>query len=371
MLSSALAGLPSWLILTISTVIGLLVGSFLNVVIHRIPLGESIVSPGSACPSCLASIRPWDNIPIISFVLLGGRCRNCRQRISPSYPVVELVAALLFALIVWHHGPTWRSVGEWWFVGTMLVLAVIDARHQVLPDRITYPSLVIAMVATISQSPLLADIDQLIPMADPGGSRWRTALLGASVIVTASAALWLLDQLDIVLFDKYYDWVETGEVAATESDDEGEDRRYARLTRATVLLGLLLGLIWSLVVLVDSPRDPGLYQMACNRIIEAGVGALIGASALWVVRAGYFYLRATEGMGLGDVKLMAVVGAFLGWPGAVLVLLLASIIGLILGLSLARTSGEGLKTKLPLGACLGSAAIIVVILLDVGFYSWI
>ncbi|MEP7272509.1 MAG: prepilin peptidase [Acidobacteriota bacterium] len=358
------AWVPLPVTVTIAFVIGLLIGSFLNVVIHRIPLGLSIVVPRSSCPSCSKPVAALDNIPILSFLLLRGRCRYCKERISGVYPLVELTTAVLFSLLVWLHGPS--VLAEMWFASVMLVLAVIDARHHILPDRITYPSLVIATVASISRSPVMADLDILIASPEPGFSAWRTALTGSAVILLASAAPWLLDQLDVILFDKYFDWVDE----EGQTDGVAEDRSYGRLIRSTVVLGLVLAVIWVGLVFLDSHRDPGLYQAACDRLVDAGLGALVAGGVLWVVRAGYFYLRGAEGMGLGDVKLMMAIGAFFGWPGAVMVLLIASIIGLVMGLAMARRSGKGLKTELPLGACIGLAAIAVLLLLEAGTYSW-
>jgi leader peptidase (prepilin peptidase)/N-methyltransferase len=116
---------------------------------------------------------------------------------------------------------------------------------------------------------------------------------------------------------------------------------------------------------------PGLYEMAFGRLASAALAAVIAASFLWFIRAAYFYWRGLEGMGLGDVKLTAIIGAFLGWPPAIMVLLIASFFGIFLGVAMARRSGRGMSTPLPLGACLGSAAILVAILLDVGLYSWV
>ncbi len=346
---------------------GLLIGSFLNVVIHRIPLGASIVYPGSTCPTCEAPIAIRDNIPLASFVFLRGRCRACRQRISLRYPAIEFVIAILFTAIVWFHGLTWQSLGEMWFVSVILALAVIDATHHLLPDRITYPSLVVAIVAAISRNPLHAEIDQYISSdaAQIGFSRWRTALIGAVLILTASVALWLLDQIDLWLFSKYDDLTADD----TGTPEQSGDRRSARVVRLTVIVGFLFATAWFLLVLIDSPRNPEFYQYALERMLDAGFGAMIGGLALWVVRAAYFLARGIEGMGLGDAKLMAVIGAVLGWPGAILSLFCASLMGLILGLLLARKSGMGLQTRLPLGFCIGLAAIVILLLVDAGFYS--
>lgn len=127
-------------------ILGAMVGSFLNVVIHRVPHEQSIVFPNSACPSCKNSIKPYDNIPILSWIILGGRCRNCKEKISPRYPAVELLTALVF-LVVYHQ------IGFNAFLPVCLVFAAsvvalifIDAEHMILPNVITYPLLVFALL---------------------------------------------------------------------------------------------------------------------------------------------------------------------------------------------------------------------------------
>ncbi len=118
--------------------LGLLVGSFANVVIHRVPQGASIVSPPSACPACATPIRPQDNIPVVSWLLLRGRCRACGEPISARYLLVEIACGVLFALVGARIGWDWALPGFLLFVWTLLVLAVIDARTRKIPNRLTY-----------------------------------------------------------------------------------------------------------------------------------------------------------------------------------------------------------------------------------------
>jgi len=128
---------------------GLVFGSFLTVVIHRVPRKESIVLPRSACPSCGVSIRPLDNIPVLSYLLLRGRCRHCRTPISPQYPLVEALTGALFvgAAVVFHRLAVAIVVAP--FLGLMVAVAFIDARHRVIPNRITYPSLILFAAALL------------------------------------------------------------------------------------------------------------------------------------------------------------------------------------------------------------------------------
>lgn len=133
-------------LLPISFVMGLLVGSFLNVVIHRVPLGESVVSPPSHCPGCDTAIKPWDNLPILSFLWLRGRCRHCATSISLRYPAVELVTGLLFLAIAWRFGATWWTTLHCCFGAALISAAMIDYDHQIIPDSISLGGLVVAML---------------------------------------------------------------------------------------------------------------------------------------------------------------------------------------------------------------------------------
>ena len=135
-------------------VLGLLVGSFANVVIARIPAGGSIVRPPSACPRCATPIRPRDNIPVISWLLLRGRCRDCAEAISVRYPLVELGMTLLFALVAWRVGLTWTLPAFLLFAWLLLVVAIIDLDTRKIPNRLTYP-LTPALLALLAVGALL------------------------------------------------------------------------------------------------------------------------------------------------------------------------------------------------------------------------
>src|ERR1044071_7454457 len=144
----AATGLPVYIIATAVGVFGALIGSLLNVVIHRVPREESIAFPASHCPSCGTAIRPYDNIPVVSWAILRGRCRSCRAPISARYPAVELLTAVLFALTyVLHSGFTLSLPFDLAFVAALVALVFIDAEHMILPNVITYPGLGVALVA--------------------------------------------------------------------------------------------------------------------------------------------------------------------------------------------------------------------------------
>ena len=136
---------------------GAVIGSFLNVVAHRVPLGESLVSPGSRCPECGSPVKPYDNVPVVSWLVLRGRCRNCDAPISPRYPLVELATALAFAAVVAVRGFDNDLVLELPFVAALIALAAIDFDHKLLPNKIVYPLAAYGVIAT-----LLVDQDDLV-----------------------------------------------------------------------------------------------------------------------------------------------------------------------------------------------------------------
>ena len=256
-------------------IFGLLIGSFLNVVIHRLPLGESIVFPGSHCPSCNAEIKWYDNIPVVSYlILLRGRCRSCRAPISPVYPAVELLVACLYlALFVVHKDQV--AAGSWLpliadtvFVSLIVPLVFIDLRYKLLPNAITYPGLVLLVV-----------LRALAP--DP----------------------WVLSHTP----------------------------RWFGLADAPSWVVSLFGSI---------------------------LGAVVGGGSLWLVREAYYRLKHVEGMGLGDVKMMIMVGAFLGWQLTFLTIFVGSLLGSLIGVLLILLRGGTMKMQIPFGVFLGPAAIV-------------
>jgi prepilin signal peptidase PulO-like enzyme (type II secretory pathway) len=356
-------------------ILGLIFGSFLNVVIHRVPRGESIVFPGSHCGACGAPVKSFDNIPLLSFALLGGRCRSCRARIPFSYPMVELGAGLIFVAIVFNTGPTWEAIFEFAFACVMIALIFIDARHQLLPNAIIYPALLFAAVATPARAALngrqltdLApdlDISILFPGLQPEFTPWRAALIGGSLFAMAAPGFWLLDRLDPILFGKYFDREKDGEGAAGQTSA-------SNTIRLTMILGVAVAAAWAASAVLLSSSSQPVFEDAYGGLLQAGAGALIGGGLVWCIRALYFFIRGFEGMGLGDIKMMSVVGAFGGLSGALSVLMIASVLGAVTGLILifikkAGSSGREFKTPLPFGAFLGAAALIIMILPSFNF----
>lgn len=147
--------------IAIAFLFGSVVGSFLNVCIYRLPKDESIVVPGSHCPACQAPIRPWDNIPLLSFLFLRGRCRACGHSISWRYPLVEALTGILFTLTVARFGPTLEAVVLLVFLAGLVVVSFIDLDHQIIPNAVTLPGIPLGLAAgfVLGQPPLL---DRLI-----------------------------------------------------------------------------------------------------------------------------------------------------------------------------------------------------------------
>jgi leader peptidase (prepilin peptidase) / N-methyltransferase len=160
--------------IALAAVIGAIVGSFLNVVVWRLPRGESLVKPSSRCPACAKPIAPYDNIPVVSWVLLQGRCRHCGARISPRYPLIELITAAAFAGVVAVRGFDEGLVLELPFVAALIALAGIDYDHKLLPNRIVYPMAAYGLVAT-----LLVDQDDLVENLIAGAGAFLFLLLAA------------------------------------------------------------------------------------------------------------------------------------------------------------------------------------------------
>jgi leader peptidase (prepilin peptidase) / N-methyltransferase len=254
-----------------SFALGLVIGSFLNVCILRIPERKSIVRPASACPKCGAAIRAYDNVPVVSYLLLGGKCRKCKNRISPMYPLVELLTAFLFLGCWLVFGPTADAVKWAAFSALMVVLVFTDLRERILPDVVNYTGLAIGLGLSMFTLP------------------------------TDGAALWLSNKL--FLFP---------------------------------------------------PPTPVLS------LIDALLGAALGSSLLWTVSEAYFRLRGREGMGLGDVKMMLMAGAFLGVKRTVLTIFAGSVLGSVLGVAFILARRKGSDYELPFGSFLGLAALLVV-----------
>jgi len=161
-------------------VVGCILGSFLNVVIYRLPRGQSVVRPGSKCPRCGVAIRWYDNVPVLSYLLLRGKCRDCGERINARYPIVELLAGAVPALIYARYGPGPELALYWPLAYALIVLSFVDLDLRILPDKITIPGIAVGLIA----APLLGletFWNSLIGAAVAGGALYLIALLGAAV----------------------------------------------------------------------------------------------------------------------------------------------------------------------------------------------
>ena len=258
--------------LAFSVLIGLAIGSFLNVCIARIPLHESVVHPRSRCPRCRKPIAGYDNVPVLSYVILGGRCRNCSAKISIRYPLTEALTGVISTLIYLKYDLGLEYAAYFAFAAALIVLAFIDADHRILPDPIT-------------------------------------------------------------------------------------------------LNGLWIGLLLSLVIFIPGPLVARLLQSAGfsfpgARLVSffaSVIGAIVGGGILWAVGEVYFRIRGVEGMGFGDVKMMAMVGAFLGAPRTVFTIMAGSLLGSVIGLVMMRFAGKDKEYELPFGTFLSFGAIVALL----------
>ena len=250
---------------------GTIVGSFLNVCILRIPAGQSVVHPLSRCPKCDKPIAGYDNIPVLSWLLLGGKCRGCKTPISPLYPAVELLTGGLFLTSYLAFGPTLAAAKWSAFCALLVVLTITDLRERLLPDKVNFTGALIGLAFAV-----------VVPVGD------GTAFLLAS-------------------------------------------RWFAFPPPAAAL-----------------------------SIADALFGAAAGYGFLWIVSEGYFRLRGREGMGLGDVKMMGMVGTFAGLKATLLTILAGALLGSLIGTTFMLLRRKGSDYELPFGTFLGAAALLVV-----------
>ena len=249
-----LAQLPAWFFYLMAGLLGAALGSFANVCIVRLPAGLSVVRPRSRCPKCGRQLTWWENVPLISFALLRGRCRTCREPISALYPMVELLC-LLLALFSWWYfrHPLPFLVYYCLLLVPLVIITFIDLEHRIIPDEISLPGIAVG----IGANALLA----------PAGAR------------------------------------------------------------------------------VDAT-------------IDSVLGAAAGGLALFLVAAAYEKLKKQEGLGGGDIKLIAMLGAFFGWRASIFILLLSSILGSIVGLLLIVALRKDMKYAIPFGPFLAAAGIV-------------
>src|SRR6201984_731724 len=252
-------------------VFGLIIGSFLNVCIVRIPGGKSIVLPASACVKCGAPIRPYDNIPVVSYLLLRGKCRKCENPISALYPAVELLTGLLFLGCYEVFGLTTEALKWAVFSAIMVVLVFTDLRERILPDVVNFTGFGLGLLLSFFTAPV--------------------------------------DGTALAITRRIFEFPPPGPVLS---------------------------------------------------FADALLGAVTGSGLLWLVSEAYFRLRGREGMGMGDVKMMLMAGAFLGLKRTLLTIFAGSILGSIMGMILILARRKDPDYELPFGTFLGMAALLVV-----------
>jgi leader peptidase (prepilin peptidase)/N-methyltransferase len=228
-------------------VLGLAFGSFLNVCIYRMPLGISVITPRSACPKCKQGIAFYDNLPVLSWLILRGRCRNCKTKISPRYLLIELLTGVLFLACSWYFGLTLSTPKYCAFAFLLLGLIFTDAETKLLPDKMTLPGLAIGVVFS-----LIIPVNDLASQFLPG--------------------------------------------------------------------------------MVNLPFSSDISSRLLS-LLDSLLGAVLGASFIYGAGAIYLRWRGMEGMGFGDVKLMAMVGAFLGMKLTIFTIFTASLAGSLFGLA--------------------------------------
>ena len=370
-------------------VFGACVGSFLNVVIWRLPRGESLWRPPSHCPKCNHAIRAYENIPILSWLMLRGRCSQCRLPISMQYPVIELATALLFVAVWWavcrQRLPPTVLIGDFYLAGAALSAALIDVRHRRVPNAITYGGLIVAAAAALAfpaaRGLATADILDLRPgqgfltvaLAErflPALARWprglaladvafgaamgggfllavrlmavplwgyRRGRLAAPAAVTltpqgveiqgAVSATW--EEMTAAMSDRLLVWIENAEIEWAEgAPAEGR----AVLPRGRVRLVV----------------EDGWLKAGHKRIPLAHLRKVSGTTRAWA--------RSVEVLGLGDVKLAAMIGALLGPDAMPFVLLLGGAVGLPCGL-VVRAGVRGRRPGLPFAPFLAAGAV--------------
>ncbi len=269
-----LLGVPDYFGYIFFLVLGSIIGSFLNVVIHRVPNEQSIVFPNSACPNCKNAIKFYDNIPVLSWLALGGKCRKCKNPIAWRYPAVELLTGFVFLIVFWQIGLNWYLPVCLAFSATIISLIFIDAEHMILPNVITYPMLVIALITRIAFPLIFGNTiffsdTFIVPLINSGLPMWLNSLFGAIL------------------------------------------------------------------------------------------GGLAGGGSLWAIGELWKRLRGIDAMGLGDVKMMFGVGAFLGWRLTLISIFIGAFTGAIGGvLVMIKDREKGMQAQIPFGIFLGIGSLV-------------
>jgi leader peptidase (prepilin peptidase)/N-methyltransferase len=326
---------------------GLVVGSFCNVCIHRLPRRESIVMPPSHCPHCQALVRAVDNIPLISFLLLRRQCRNCGHRISWQYPVVEFLTGLLFLGVVWRFGVGLRPAIWAAFLAALIVVTFIDLEHMIVPDRITLPGIGIGLLAAWAwPPPELRSV--AIGVLVGGGFFWAVGV--ASTFMLKKGRIEVNPDLRIVAMNQ------TAQALLGLGPDEvmgrpcveafGGESALFRVCQEAVVEGRTHAQVEVDLSLRDGSSVP---VHLSSTIVRAPDGAVARTTLL----------LEREGLGGGDIKLAAMIGAFLGWQGVLVTILLGTLIGSLVAIVLLATGRKARQHPIPFGPFLALGAVLV------------
>jgi leader peptidase (prepilin peptidase) / N-methyltransferase len=239
-------GMPPAFFIVVAAAFGAIVGSFLNVCIYRLPIGKSIAWPASACTSCGRELSWYENIPVLAYTVLRGRCRTCGAQISVRYPLIEALTGAMFACAWWYYGPGVLLVSRVVFGCALIVLFAIDLEHHLLPNSITLPGIIVGFVFSLFTSP-----------------GWMASI----------------------------------------------------------------------------------------------IGIVVGGGVLWGVAEAYYRIRHEDGLGMGDVKMLAMIGAFLGWKLTLVTLMMASLSGSVIGVAVIIGRRGDMKYALPFGTFLALGAV--------------
>ena len=358
----------TWYLGTLAFFFGACIGSFLNVCIYRIPRDESVIHPPSHCPGCNRNIAWYDNIPLVSYIVLRGRCRGCGIRISPRYVLVELLTALIL-IAFWHaYGITWIStVGPdgvltqtlsfdmrtpvYWLMAAGLILGTfVDFEHMILPDRVTIGGMILGPILSF-----------LVPSLHEQAT--RTGGLFASLIGLAVGfgLLFAVVELGKLAFGRKRIALEEPEafridtendesILVIEDDREPWSELFPRDSDHWVLEA-------ETVELEGEDLGPAHIALRLNEI-------LVGERTLTPTEAAGLHGRITaytyprEAMGFGDVKLLGAIGAFLGWHAVLFTIMFASLAGSVVGIALILLRNKEWQSRIPFGPYLALAALV-------------
>ena len=315
---------------------GAAIGSFLNVCIYRMPRGKSIVTPPSACPECGQLIRWFDNIPLVSYLVLRGQCRHCHTKFTPRYFLVELLTAVLF-LVLWRVFGGWLAAIYWVLVGGLIAATFIDFEHFIIPNEITLGGVVVGFALSLLYPPLMHV--QTIGAA---------AIQSGLGIIVGGAVLYLVVEVGKLVFGRRKVALDPGTLIT--------------ITNQTLKVGDE-ELTWEEIFSRES--DQIRFQAATLKFADQSfenAGVAVGERSL-IVNGQSFDLATVgsveattdlviiprEAMGLGDVKLLAAIGAFLGWQATLFTVFVSSTVGGVVGLTLILTKKTDWQSRIPYG----------------------